>query len=64
MDEETKARQIAALIEERRGYELKGDDDRVKQVDASLRALGAAGAPPAKRAAKRPAPKTKKAEER
>lgn len=53
-DQERKAK-ISALLEERRGYEQRGLDDRVAAVDASLRALGAGGRAPAKRAEKRPA---------
>lgn len=51
-NEEQKA-QVAALIEERRGYERRGEKERVAAVDAELRRLGAAGAQPAKRAEKR-----------
>jgi hypothetical protein len=54
MNENEKAEQIAALLVERRGYEQRGLDDRVSAVNEALRALGAEGAPPAKRAAKRP----------
>jgi len=32
---------IAALLEERRGYVIRGMDDRVKQVDEQLRLRGA-----------------------
>jgi hypothetical protein len=31
---------IAALLEERRGYEAHGKTDRVRQVDEALRAAG------------------------
>lgn len=54
MNENEKQAKIEALIEERRGYAARGLDDRAAAVDAELRALGAEGAPPAKRAAKRP----------
>jgi hypothetical protein len=33
---ERRAAQVAALKEERRGYEVRGLTDRVKQVDAQL----------------------------
>ena len=54
MNENEKAEKIAALLAEKIGYEKRGLDDRAAAVDAELRALGAEGAPPAKRAAKRP----------
>lgn len=54
MNEAEKAEKIAALLDEKRGYEMRGLTDRVAAVDAELRAIGAEGAPPAKRAAKRP----------
>lgn len=62
MTSEQRAAQIAALLEERRGYEIKGDADKVAQVDAELRAHGYEGAPPAARAEKRP--RQRKAETR
>ena len=55
MTDEQRAAQIRALIEERRGYVERGQDDRVAQVDAELARLGAAGSAPAKRSEKRPA---------
>ena len=54
MEKNEQAERITALIRERVGYEQRGLTDRVDAVDAELRALGADGAPPAKRAAKRP----------
>lgn len=51
------ADRIKALLEERRGYELHGKAERVAEVDAELRRLGAGGRPPVKRAVKRPAVK-------
>jgi hypothetical protein len=57
MNENEKAEQIAALIRERKGYEIRGLADRVASVDAALREIGAEGATPAKRSAKRPAGK-------
>lgn len=54
MNQNEKQARIEALIAERRGYEARGLDDRASAVDAELRALGAEGATPAKRAAKRP----------
>lgn len=54
MEQNEKADKITALIRERVGYEQRGLTDRVDAVDAELRAIGADGAAPAKRAAKRP----------
>jgi hypothetical protein len=51
-DDERKAT-IAGLLEERRGYVARGLDDRVAQVDAELRRIGAEAVPKVKRAAKR-----------
>ena len=56
-DEITQA-YIEGLLEERRGYEAKGDEDGVVQVDAELKRVGHKAKAPAKRAAKRPAPET------
>lgn len=42
--------QIDALLEERRGYVLRGLDDRVKAVDDAIKAAG--GKPPSKRRTK------------
>ena len=53
MTEEERTSKIAALLEERRGYELRGLNDRVAAVDAELRRLGAQAVPARKRAAKR-----------
>lgn len=53
-DQERKA-YAAALLREREGYVRAGDDERVDGVDAELRRIGADGAPPYQRAAKRPA---------
>lgn len=52
--------QIAALIRERAGLQARGLTDRVKQVDAQLRLLGAKGATPAQRAEKRVPNKARK----
>lgn len=46
---------VAALLEERRAYLARGDQDGVEQVDAELKRVGAKGEPPAKRATKREA---------
>lgn len=43
---------IAALLRERRGYQIHGDDANAAAVDAELKRLGAAAKPPAKRATK------------
>jgi hypothetical protein len=53
MTDEQRAAQIQALIEERRGYETRGLKDRVAQVDAQLRILGAQGSTAASRASRR-----------
>lgn len=53
MSKEQDQAKIAALLEEKRGYVVRGLDDRVAAVDAELGRLGAKGAPPAKRASKR-----------
>lgn len=62
MTSEQRAAQIAALLEERRGYEARGDTTRVADVDAELRALGHEGSAPIARAEKRP--RNRKAETR
>jgi hypothetical protein len=54
---EEKQATIGALLEERRGYELRGEDDRVAQVDAQLKALGHEARKPAARAETRPSRK-------
>jgi hypothetical protein len=53
MTNEEKKTLVAALLEERRGYEIHGKKDRVALVDAELKRLGAEGKAPAKRAEKR-----------
>jgi hypothetical protein len=50
---EQEQRYIAALVEERRGYVLRGLDAKVDAVDAELRRVGAKGAKPAARSEKR-----------
>lgn len=57
MSKEDDQATISALLEERRGYVRRGEDDRVAQVDKQLKALGAAAEKPQARAQKRPAPK-------
>lgn len=49
---------IAALLKERAGYERYGRKDKVAEVDAELKKLGANPKPPAKRATKLQKPKT------
>lgn len=44
---------ISGLLREKRGYEVKGDADGVKAVQAELERVGYKAAPPAKRAQKR-----------
>jgi hypothetical protein len=51
-NEETKDK-VAALLEELRACKIEGKTGRVTEIEKSLRALGAEGAPPAKRATKR-----------
>lgn len=53
MTKEDEKATISALLKERRGYVQRGDEERVKQVDAELRRLGASAEPKAKRATKR-----------
>lgn len=55
MTKEDEKATIAALLEERRGYELRGEDERVAQVDAQLKHLGHDAEKASKRAARRPA---------
>lgn len=65
-DKETTER-LAGLIAERRAYEQQGKKDRLNDVNAEIAKITGEAAPPAARAAKRPAPKTtraKKVEER
>jgi hypothetical protein len=52
MTEEERVSRIAALEEEKRGYEARGLDGRVKEVEVAIAALG--GGPPVKRAERRP----------
>jgi hypothetical protein len=51
-DTDNKAR-IAALLEERRAYELHGTKEQVADVDAELKRIGFEGKAPAKRATTR-----------
>jgi len=53
MTEQERAGKIRALLEERRGYENRGEQSRVDLVNKALRDMGAEGVPPAQRAAKR-----------
>lgn len=53
MTDEKKQQIIKALLREREGYEVRGDAQGIADVNAELRRLGAEGAPPVKRAAKR-----------
>ena len=55
MTKEDEKATIASLLEERRGYALRGLDDRVAQVDAQLKALAYDAEKPSKRASRRPA---------
>jgi len=55
MTEEERKAYIAGLLEERRGYEVKGDTDAIAQVDAELKRVGHKAKAPAKRSEKRPA---------
>lgn len=55
MTNEQRSSLITALIEERRGYEVRNDEDKMAQVDEELRKMGHEGATPAQRAEKRPA---------
>ena len=53
MNEQARKDNIVALIEERRGWQIKGRADRVADVDAELRRLGHEAAPPVRRAERR-----------
>jgi len=67
VNDKEKAERLAGLIEERRAYVNSGNKARLNSVDAEIAKLTGEAAPPAARAAKRPAPKTtraKKVEER
>ena len=62
MTSEQRQAHITALLEERNGYEQRGDTDKVAQVNAELRAMGHEATTPAARAEKRP--RQRKAETR
>lgn len=67
MNDKEQAERLAGLIAERRAYEQQGKKDRLNDVNAEIAKITGEAAPPAARAAKRPAPKTtraKKVEER
>jgi len=51
--DEERAAHIKALLHERAGYEARGDQDGISQVNAELDRLSANAKPPAKRAATR-----------
>lgn len=53
MTDQEREGKIRALVEERRGYVVRGEQSRVDLVDKALRELGAEGVPPAKRSATR-----------
>lgn len=55
MTKEDQKATIAALLEERRGYMLREETDRVAQVDAQLKVLGHDAEKASKRAQRRPA---------
>ena len=55
LTDEERTRKLAALREELRGYESRGEGDRAKEVEREMARLG--GDTPAKRAERRPAPK-------
>lgn len=57
MTNEEEKTKIAALLEERAGYERAGRKDRVADVDAELKKIGYQAEKPVERAAKRPAQK-------
>jgi hypothetical protein len=52
-DDELTRETIAALLEERRGYEQRGEDAKIKEVDAELKRLGHKGSKRADRASTR-----------
>ncbi len=53
MTDQERTAYIRALLEERRGYENRGEQSRVDLVNKQLRDMGAEGVPPVQRAAKR-----------
>lgn len=53
MNEEERKSKIAALLEEKRGYENRGLDDRAAQVDKELKRLGNSASTGRQKAAKR-----------
>lgn len=53
MTEQEREAKIRGLLEERRGYENRGEQSRVDLVNKALRDMGHEGAAPAKRAATR-----------
>lgn len=55
MTNEDQEATIQALLHERRGYEVHGDKDGVRQVDEQLKRLGHEAEKPQQRASKRPA---------
>jgi hypothetical protein len=61
---EQRAAYIKGLLDERAGYEKRGDTDRVNEVNEQLRRLGHDAETPAKRAERRPAARTRKAAKR
>lgn len=64
MTSEQRAAYIRGLLDERAGYESRGETDRANQVNEQLRLLGHEAATPQKRSEKRPAGRTRKAEKR
>lgn len=54
MTKEEKEASIKALLEERRGYLTRGEDERVAAVDAELKRLGAGAETASKKATRRP----------
>jgi hypothetical protein len=54
MDDAQKAAYITALLDERRGYERRSNNDGLKAVDAELKRIGHEAQTPAKRADTRP----------
>jgi len=57
---EQRAAYIKALLQERAGYEKRGNANGVAEVDEELRTIGSAGAIPVAKAEKRPAVKRNK----
>lgn len=64
MTNEQRNAYIKALLEEKRGYEVRGLTDKVELVEKELRLVGHEAQTPQQRASRRPSPRHRKAEVR